>query len=400
MRTGVRGAGAATVVLVGLDADALGLVRETLAAEAVLPSASVGFQEAIGVVQRTRPDVVIVSYSSGPEAALELGELLRKEPRQSTLIALAETSSADAILGAMRVGYKEFVVLPDDADRLRQVVHEAAYGGEEEGDKGMLVALTGAKGGVGTSIISTHLAAELAAIHRVLCIDLDFGMGDVASIFDLQARDSIAELLHDQETVTARALSETVVVHKSKVHVLPTPEEMETVGEFEPDDVYRVLSTAAQVYQFVLADCGAYYDEAVTTTLSAADLVLLVTTPDVSAVRDAFRRLKMLNTLGVEKDRIRLVVNRWSSSSVVTLENIRQNLGMPVSGTVSDDVNTASAVINQGRLAREVSAGSAMARDISSLVGVLTDDPEEIEARQRANASSSGGFLANLFKRG
>jgi hypothetical protein len=73
---------------------------------------------------------------------------------------------------------------------------------------------------------------------------------------------------------------------------------------------------------------------------------------------------------------------------------------MPVSGTVADDVVTASAVINQGRLAREVNAGSAMARDISSLVGVLTDDPEEIEARQLASSSSSGGFLANLFKRG
>jgi hypothetical protein len=48
-----RSAGAASVVLVGLDAEAMGMVRETLAAEAVLPNATVAFGDALGVIERT-----------------------------------------------------------------------------------------------------------------------------------------------------------------------------------------------------------------------------------------------------------------------------------------------------------------------------------------------------------
>ena len=395
-----RGSGAATVVLVGLDGDDMGMVRECLAAEAVLPNAPVSFQDAVGVVQRTRPDVVIVGYSQSIDAALELAEVLKREQSGATLVALAEASSADAILAAMRVGYKEFVVLPDDATRLRQVVHEAAYAPDDDGDKGFVVALTGAKGGVGNTVLSTHLGAELAAIHRVLCVDLDFGMGDVASMLDLAVHDSVADLLDRADRLDERSLMGSVVVHKSKMHVLPTPDEMENISEVQPDDVYNVLNTAAQAYQFVIVDCGAYYDEAVSVAVTMADMVLMVTTPDVTSVRDAYRKLKMLNTLGVESSRIRLVVNRWSPSSVVTLDNIRQNLNMQVSATVRGDDRTVEKAVNEGRLIREVNRKSDTTRDISALVAVLTDDDDEMVARQEASEAGSGGFLSGLFGRG
>jgi DNA-binding NtrC family response regulator len=164
-----KGGGAASVVLVGLDNDQMGMVRETLAAEAVLPSASISFGEAHEVIGRNRPDVVIVGYSRAKDASLELARYVHSGDLSSiVLIALAEASSADAILAAMRVGFKEFVVLPDDAGRLRQVVHEAAFKSGDDDEKGRVIAITGAKGGVGNTTIAVHLAAELAGIHRVL----------------------------------------------------------------------------------------------------------------------------------------------------------------------------------------------------------------------------------------
>ena len=132
MRNIGKGSGAATVVLVGLDQEQMGSVRETLAAEAVLPNQSVSFGDAITVVERTRPDVVIVGYSRAIDASLALASALHRELQGLTLVALADTGDANAILGAMRAGYKEFVVLPDDADRLRQAVHDAAFAGEHE----------------------------------------------------------------------------------------------------------------------------------------------------------------------------------------------------------------------------------------------------------------------------
>lgn len=400
MRNIGKGSGAATVVLVGLDAENMGLVRETLAAEAVLPNQSVSFGDATSVVIRTRPDVVIVGYSRSIDAALELAQQLQREMPGLIMVALSESSDANAILGAMRAGYKEFVVLPDDAERLRKSVHEAAYAPADEEEKGLVIALNGAKGGVGNSTLAIHLAAELAAIHRVLLIDLDFGMGDVASMMDLTARDSIADLLPRADRIDERSLTGSAAVHRSKVHVLTTPDDMEAIGEVRADDVYSIINAAAQAYQFVIIDAGTYYDEGVLMALNVADIIVLITTPDVTAVRDAFRRVKTLQVLGIDKERIKLVVNRWHKGAYVSLNDIRQNLKLPIAATVADDARHIEQAVNEGKLVREVNKKSDAARDISHLVAVLTEDPEDADADPGEDSSGVGSFFKGLFGRG
>ena len=402
MRNVGRSGSAASVVLIGLEPDAMGLVREVLAAEAVLPNQSIAFGDAMAAVHRTRPDVVIVGFSDAVEAALALAEALKIDAPNTTLVALARESSADNILAAMRCGYKEFVVLPDDANRLRQVVHEAAFSSEGDEESGMVIALTGAKGGVGNTLLATHLAAELAAIHRVLCIDMDFGMGDVASMMDLSARDSIADLLPRADRLDERTLTGTVAVHPySKAHVLTAPDDMDAVGEVRADDVLGVLGAAAEAYQFVVVDCGSYYDEGVAMALNAAELVVLVTTPDVTSIRDAFRRLRTLNALGVDKERIKLVVNRWHRAAYVRLEDIQQNLGLPVSATIAEDNRTIEQAINEGKLVREVNRKSDAAIDIARLVAVLTEDDDELPEDPGTEPSSSvGAFFSKMFRGG
>jgi len=288
----------------------MGLVRETLAAEAVLPSSSISYGDAIEVVKRSRPDVCIVGIGRSLDAALALAQALSKEAPKVTLVALANTSSADVILSAMRVGYKEYVVLPNDAQRLRQVVHDTAYAPDDDDEKGLVISVAGAKGGVGSTLIATHLAAELAAIHRVLCVDMDFSMGDAATMLDLTPKDNIIDLLPRADRLDERMLTASIAMHRSKVHVLPQPNDLEKVEGINPDDVYSVIHTAAKAYQYVLIDVGMHTDSATEVCFGVSDIIVLVTTPDVISVRDAFRRLKLLERLGIEKERVKLVVNR------------------------------------------------------------------------------------------
>ena len=128
----------------------------------------------------------------------------------------------------MRAGFKEFVVLPSDGERLRAVVRAGRafrQGGDEE--KGRVVAVAGSKGGVGVTL-AVHLAAELAGIHRVLLVDLDFGMGNVAPMMDLTSRDSIVDLImRGTDRLDERVLTSAVVVHRSKVNVLTMPDDLE-----------------------------------------------------------------------------------------------------------------------------------------------------------------------------
>lgn len=399
MRNVGSGHSAASVVLVGLTSDDVGKVRECLAAEALLPAGSVGYGDALSAVARTRPDVVIVGFSANTEAPLALAQELQQQDPNTVLVGLSTESNAEHILAAMRVGYREFVVLPKDSQRLRKVVHDSAYASTGDDDqRAVVVAFLGAKGGVGSTMLATHLATELAGIHRVLIIDMDFSMGDVASLLDLTPKDHLTGLLSRASRIDERMLRGAITVHSTKVHVLSQPGELDASVEVRSDDIYSVIAAAAKVYQYIIVDCGVYVDEGVATAIHVADIVALVTEPSVVSVRNAFRRVQLLRTLEVEEDRIRLVVNRHSRGAYVSVGAIEQNLGISVAGTISDDPRTVDQAINEGKLVREVDRKSEVAGDISRLVAVLTQEVED-EPQSEDAAPSSGGFLFGLFNR-
>lgn len=399
MRNIGKSTGAANVMLVNLDNEAMGRVREHLAADAVLPQNSTTISEAAFSIERNRPDVVIVGYTKSVEASINLAQEVRKSHPNLVLIALADGPDSQQILAAMRAGFKEYVVLPQDSQRLRQVVHEAAYHQEDDDEKGRVVAVLGAKGGVGTTTIAVHLAAELAGIHRVLLVDLDFSMGDVAPMMDLSSRDSIVDLVARADRLDGRVLTSAVVVHRTKVNVLSTPDDMDSIGQVGAQEIYSILSVAAKEYQWVILDCGTYLDEAVMLGLNVADQIVLITTPDVTAVRDAYRRMRTFSLNGIDKDRVRLVVNRWHKAAYVGKKDIQQNLGIPVAATIADDPRQVEQAVNEGKIIREVNRRCEAARDIANLVAMLTEDPEDSKPSGPGNDPNSSGWLSGLFGR-
>ena len=182
------------------------------------------------------------------------------------------------------------------------------------------------KGGVGTTFLSVQDAAELAAINRVLDIDMDVAMGDMASILDLNPKDSIMSLLPRADRIDERMLTGSVTVHGSKVHVLAQQGDLDPTMEINADDIYGIIGAAFKGYQYILIDCGTYLDDAVAMSLNVADIVVVVTEPTVVSVRDCYRRIQLLDQLGVEKERVRLVVNKYSNQSFVSEADIQRNL--------------------------------------------------------------------------
>jgi Flp pilus assembly CpaE family ATPase len=130
-----------------------------------------------------------------------------------------------------------------------------------------------------------------------------------------------------------------------------------------------------------------------------ADQIVLVTTPDVTSVRDAFRRMRTFSVLGIDKERVRLVVNRWHKAAYVGKKDIAQNLGIPVAATIADDPRHVEQAVNEGKIIREVNRRCDTARDIANLVAMLTEDPEESKSSDRSGDANSSGWLSGLFGR-
>lgn len=388
---------AASVVFVSLDGDVEGMVREALAAEAVLPNSSVDFGEGIDIVLRSLPDVVLVGMDEDPGQAVEFARILTKEKTKSTLIAVSGTRDADVILSAMRAGFAEYVVLPDDMDQLRYTVHGAAFKRQDDEGKGLVVSVLGAKGGVGTTLVATHLSAELAGIHRVLCMDMVFGKGDIAPAMDIVAKDTIADLLPRASTVDERMINGTVFVHPSKVHFLCQPDDIDLIEAVDADAIYNIVGAASQGYQYVIMDNGSVLDDATLASLALADQILVVATPDVVAVRDAHRMLKALTAAGIERQRVHVVLNKVPKQPYLTQDTIESNLGVRIVGAVQEDARRVSHAVNEGKLLRDLHPRAEIVTEIGRLVGLLSEDPDDLAPV--AETTEKKGLLSRFFSR-
>jgi pilus assembly protein CpaE len=392
---------AANVIIVGLEDDDMGKVREALAADAILPSQSLGWDDAVDNILSSYPDVLLVGFDKDPDRAESLSRDLAKERMIVPLVAMSRTRDPHLILRAMRAGFSEFVVLPEDTDQLRSTVKAAAFAVEDGDAKGAIIAITGAKGGVGTSFLAAHLAAELAVIHRVLVLDLDFTMGDLAPMMDLVPKDTIGDVLGRIDQIDERSLTGSAIVHPSKVHYICQPNDIDSVGELRGDDIFAVLSAAAGAYQYVIVDCGSRLDEATTTAFNVADQVFVIATPDVVCVRDCHRKLKALAALGVDKARMMVVMNKVPKQPYLTREAIESNLEITIMANISEDSRRVDHAINEGKLIRDLYPKSEIAVEISKVVGLLSDDgsgpSDPTDLSEQAQKPQS--FFSRLFGR-
>ena len=365
--------GAATVVVVGVEPAGMGLIRECLGTEAVLPTHATAYEDAAAVVRKNRPTVVVMGFDGNFDVAVRLGPTLAQEVPGLHMVAISQRTDPERIRAAMRAGYREYVVLPEDGDLLRKSVHESTFADDSEAISGQVTAFVGSKGGCGVTLLACNIAAELAPLSRVLLVDLDFSMGDAAAFFDLQPKSSILDVLRSLDRLDERMLAGNVTIHASKVHLLPQPTELQD-EVVRGEDVMAVLTAASEAYQHVIVDCGGRIDEATLLATSAADRVFLVTTPNVVDVKNAWRRLQLLDRLGVDRGAIRLVVNKWGKRNELTQSDIEQNLGMVVSAFVRADNEVCSRAVNLGRLLHEVDKRSPTAIDIGVAVDLVSGD--------------------------
>ena len=319
----------------------------------------------------------------GPHFKLSIPHLI--------LIAHATMAQPERIRAAMRAGFRDFVVLPEDAALLRRTVREAPSDNVVASDQGQVIAVIGAKGGVDGTFVTVNLGAELAPVNRVCAVDLDFSMGDVAGMLDMEPASHMVDLLNNLSRLDERMLAGSVGVTQRSARARAAAELVE--NEFlRGEDVLRVLSAAADAYQVPTRRLWRAVDEATHTASTVADLILLVCSPDVPSVKTHGVVLHLLERQGVDLTRVRLIVNRLGPKPPLSAADIESNLGTRIAGTIANEPARCQHAVNVGALLRDVDKRCQAARDLSALVALITDGVDEVEAEP------ADGPLSWLFK--
>ena len=201
---------------------------------------------------------------------------------------------------------------------------------------GRLTAVFAAKGGCGKTTVATNVAVALASdgAARVCLIDLDLACGDVAIMLQLAPNRTIADAVAIAERIDSTGLRTLLTPHASGVEVLLAPIGPAVAEEIKQNLVRNVLHLARAMFDHVVVDCASQFSETVLAVLDEADQYVLVTTPELPALRSLRVTLDMFDLLGYGHDGRVVVLNRADSKVGLSPGAVERVLRVPVTAQI------------------------------------------------------------------
>jgi pilus assembly protein CpaE len=333
------------------------------------------------------PGAAIVSVKS--DTPQRFGLIHNIAAAGGIVIVVSESKDPELILRSMRAGAREFV-LESDHEELRLAVRTHAKVTFGTGELGQVITVFGAKGGVGATAIATNLAGAMQRRSlRVCLVDLDLYLGDVLAFLDIPGSYSITDVLANMSRLDRELLATSVTKHRSGVSVLAQSSKVEEAEQIKGPDVTALLEFLRRNYDFVIVDGVRGFDELSLAALDGSQHVFMTLTQDVPAVRNGQRCLELFGRLQYDQNRIKLLLNRYTKASKITIEVVGETLGQALTHTISNDFLLLIDAINRGVLLTEVAPRARITQDIEGLIPHLL--PEKAPRMRRQS------LLGTLF---
>ena len=318
--------------------------------------------------------VLVDTRALSAEALLDLVARLR----DSTAVIVVGDAAEGALLSrAVRAGARSLLVRPYEPEDLLSVIGEVAghattRAERRSGSGAVVTTVYSPKGGAGATTVATTLAVALAQAHagRVGIIDLDLRFGGVGIALDLRGRNTIVDLLARSGPLDPGLIDDIFVAHPSGVKVLLSPETLGLADSVSPEAIAQLIGALRSHFEHLVLDLSTSFDDITAVALRVADRVLLVTTPELPALRDIQRVMSIAPDL--RNGRSQVVLNRWPSRSGVPLADVERALGRKVALAIPSEGAAVTRALNTGISLLDRRAGVKNAARLRDLVRLVT----------------------------
>jgi pilus assembly protein CpaE len=325
-------------------------VREVLLHQGLDCPASnmLSLELAVRKLAGTRPDVVVIVLSPEVEQGLSVLRHLRGTVH-GRLVVIGPASEPKLIMQTLRDGADQYLDESDPAGELAAVLTRLRAEMGAESEPGRLIGVLAPSGGSGSTTLAANIATVLAKQHlRCALLDLKLEAGDVASLLDLKPAHTIAELCQNSARLDRVMFERSLVRHDSGVHLLAPPRTFADVSQVTPEGVRQAVALARLLFAYVVVDLDHSFREEQVIVLCQADVVLLVMRLDFTSLRNMRRTLEHLERLGVDKERVQIVVNRYGQPKEIPAAKVEEALGLKILHYIPDDPKTVNRANNSG----------------------------------------------------
>jgi len=320
------------------------------------------------------PDVVLMDINMPDMDGIEATEQIQEQAPVSQIVILSVQGDTNYMRRAMLAGARDFLTKPPKSDELVTVIRQAGekakairndsqFIGRGTGrlidPRGTTIALSGLgkivsvyspKGGVGTTTVATNLAVTLHSSETpVVIVDANLQFGDVVVFLNERGRTSVMDLTPIADQLDPEIVRDVVIHHESSgIDILSAPPHPEDAEKISGTQFVKVIQFLARLYSYVIVDTDSGLSDVTVDTLDASDLLVMITSQDIPSIINTRMMLTLLVNLGIDKQKILLVMSRFDKQLAITPEKVGHNLGHKVAAVLPEDREIVVPAVNRG----------------------------------------------------
>lgn len=266
---------------------------------------------------------------------------------------------------------------------------------------GIVITFFSTASAVGKTLVACNMASELAREgYRVCLVDFDLQFGDVCHFLKLQPTKTLADLQRTMQVEgdSCRVQDFLTPYDRADVHfsVLAAPKLLEEAYNIHHDYAVRAVRALQRQFDYILIDMASMFS---TLNLAMLDQSTIVTFLGIVDFLPTIKNMKIgmdtLKTLGYDKNKIRLVLNRSDAKTRISLADVQKLLGEPFYHVLPNDFRAASTSIRDGIPLVLAPQRTALGDALRVLVDRYTNHsstPAETEAKQQESS-----WLSRIF---
>lgn len=328
-------------------------------------------QEGIDLANELQPDVILMDINMPDIDGITATEMIREQVPHSQIVILTVQTDPNYMRRAMLAGARDFLTKPPSVDEMIGAIRRAGELAHEEREKskttytikpgngsgpagmnrsGKVISVFSPKGGVGTTMLAVNLAISLQREETpVVLVDGNMEFGDVMVFVNQQARNSIIDLAPRADELDPEVIDEVTILHQaSGIKILAGPTRPEHAENVNGDQFSKVLQYLCNFYSYVVVDCASSLSDVTLSAIDLADLIILITTQEIPAIKDSRMFLDLLKPLNISRDRLLFVMNKHDKRIGIKPEKVSENFKQELKVVIPFEEKVVLPSINRG----------------------------------------------------